>query len=777
MQQQHPSETQKRVNVNVRDEDDKHSTSLYATSKATMDRKQKHTANSEAHRPKKLKSGIPSYERSSVAIPSVLISTFAPGEGIRNPQHDGYNEYHEQQHHDESQHYRADHEYYAPQIQSSQSLSLPPNPPRRANTYPHFDNRGRREDHDPTLAPPRRIHSHRINQPYPPQPPSSAFESYPPHHQHHQHESQQEFMTPRSGGISPNPPIPIHAPAEDPYHRNIERAPISYVCESARTCFPATALGKRVRDEVRSMTDGTRLVPVARALHQDDIRGKGIVPDQHHNRHHHDFHPHSHPYPLRHREVNTIRLLDSTKDILETHSVLGRGTFSRVTAVTIKEPKRNEQDRPDIAHSHHLPGRRPRYYACKSIKEEILVSNVARMGKRNRNQSETYLQSVEFCVLAASQLAYEAHILSCLDHPNIVRMRGLDADGILGFEKRDHRGFFLLIDVLSETLDQKINRWRREKSLSTRNQRLPVHRQQYDDPSSSNQEVILLRRHKEKIDICLQLASALEYLHDRRVVYRDLKPPNIGFIADDWSPEQATNPPQSATRVQLFDFGLSRELTSGHQTLRGAIGTMRYMAPEVCLDSSYDCDCDIYSYSILCWELWTQKVPFEELATPDLYREQVCQRGYRPKYSPEEDPLFRHYSHEEEQYHQNYPQHRPVQTVPNEILVLLSQAWKQDPKARIRWPKIQNQFALIETLVGLQLEERELSQSTSAAVAAGIHAQAHNQFSATSFAPIAYTSRPQQQYFRHSDREEPIRVDTADSFSLRDEDFDEDLGI
>ena len=712
------------------------------------------------------------------------MSTFTPGEGIRNPQHESYNEYHEQHHHHESQQYRADHEYYAPQIQSSQSLSLSPNPPHRANTYPHFDNRGRREQHNTTLAAPRRIHSHQIRQPYPPQPHSSAFESYPPHNQH---ESQQEFMSPSSGGISPKSPIPINSPREDPYHRNIERAPISYVCESARTCFPATALGKRVRDKVRSMTDDTGLAPVARALHQDDIQCKGIVPEnqeyQHHNRHHHDFHrPHSHPHPRRHREVNTIRLLDSTKDILETHSVLGRGTFSRVTAVTIKEPKRNEHDRhrnprPDIAHSHHLPGHRPRYYACKSIKEEILVSNVALMGKRNRDQSEIYLQSVEFCVLAASQLAYEAHILSCLDHPNIVKMRGLDADGILGFEKRDHRGFFLLIDVLSETLDQKINRWRREKSLSTRNQRLPRNRQQYYDPSSSNQEVILLRRHKEKIDICRQLASALEYLHDRRVVYRDLKPSNIGFIADDWSPEEATNPAQSATRVQLFDFGLSRELTSWHQTLRGAIGTMRYMAPEVCLDSSYDCDCDIYSYSILCWELWTQKVPFEELATPDLYREQVCQRGYRPLYSPEEDPLFRHYSHEEEQYHQNYPQHRPVQTVPNEILVLLSQAWKQDPKARIRWPKTKNQLALIETLVGLQLEERELSQSTSAAVAAVNRAQAQSQFSATNFAPIAYTSRPQQQYFRNSDREEPIQVETTDSFSLRDEDFDEYLGI
>jgi len=812
---------QKRVHANVGDEEDKRSTSVYAEGKVVMDRKEKHAPNTEARHPKKQKSDSPSHGR-SIAIPSVLTSSFASVEGSRNMQHEGYDNYQEyqgyQQH--ESQQNVADHEYYLPRMASPQNLSmLQQQTPRRANTYPHFDNCARRGgEHNANIAKPRRIRSHRANETYAPYPsressqgpvsPYSAFEAYPPHNPH---EQQQEFLAPRSGRIpstSPLPPNPL-VNEQEQYDRERDASPISYVCESARTCYPSTTLGKRVRDEVRSMTEGTRLVPTARAIRHDDNQSRGMIPDndagyreydRHRSNSHKNQHPQSHPYPRRYREVNTIRLLDSTKDILENHSVLGRGSFSRVTAVTIKKPKRKERDDIPISQSHHHPRRRVRYYACKSIKEEILVSNVARMGKRNRDQSETYRQSVEFCVLAASQLAYEAHILNCLDHPNIVKMRGLDSDGILGFEKRDHRGFFLLIDVLSETLDQKINRWRRERSLMpTRNQRLSRNQEYYNDPSSSNQEAVLLRRHKEKIDICLQLSSALEYLHDRRVVYRDLKPSNVGFVADNWSPEIAMIPQPSATRVQLFDFGLSRELTSRNQTLRGAIGTMRYMAPEVCLDLPYNCDCDIYSYGILSWELWTQQVPFEDVATPDLYRKQVCKRGYRPVYRQEEDPLHRQYSLEEEQYHQNYPQHRPVQNVPNEILALLSQTWKHDPKSRIRWAKTRHQLTLIETLVSLQLEERELSQSTPGAVAAAKHSQAHNDFN-TSFPGGALDRRGQRQgqteigtshqqdpRYAHSrphysrveskEREDPNRVEKNDSFSLRDEDFDADLGI
>jgi len=408
------------------------------------------------------------------------------------------------------------------------------------------------------------------------------------------------------------------------------------------------------------------------------------------------------------------------------------------------------------------------------------------MGKRSRDRSETHKESVEYCVLAASQLAYEAHLLSCLDHPNIVKMRGLDADGILGFEKRDHRGFFLLMDILSETLDQKIDRWRSETAIAAANHRNHRRHHQHNNVLGYEQESVMLRRHKDKLGICLQLTSALEYLHDRRIVYRDLKPSNIGFVTDrrNHSPQADT---AATTIVQLFDFGLSRELTPNAPTLTGAIGTMRYMAPEVCLDSSYDCDCDIYSYAIVCWELWTQKVPFEEVATPDLYRDQVCQRGYRPVYRPEKEELQRH----DPRYPPHHHRQLPIQAVPQEILVLLSQAWKHDPRDRIRWSKTRNQLTLLETLVSLQLEEREIAKSTAAAARATATARANANTNASTDA----SGRPSFDHYGHvhhghvqnnaygniNDRE-VIIVDDDDEdndshFSIREEDLTKDLGI
>ncbi|OEU07367.1 kinase-like protein, partial [Fragilariopsis cylindrus CCMP1102] len=132
--------------------------------------------------------------------------------------------------------------------------------------------------------------------------------------------------------------------------------------------------------------------------------------------------------------------------------------------------------------------------------------------------------------------------------------------------------------------------------------------------------------------ICRQLSDALEYIHSNAIVYRDLKPSNIGFLS-------TTN--ETPVHVKLLDFvndypslstcnrsALSPKTNTSYD-MTGLVGTMRYMAPEVCLNQRYGLECDIYSWSIVAYGILTKRTPFEDM-TPDMYQVMVCRGDYRP---------------------------------------------------------------------------------------------------------------------------------------------------
>ena len=125
------------------------------------------------------------------------------------------------------------------------------------------------------------------------------------------------------------------------------------------------------------------------------------------------------------------------------------------------------------------------------------------------------------------------------------------------------------------------------------------------------------------------LASALAFLHSRRIIHRDLKSDNIGFdIRGD---------------IKIFDFGLARELPPAEQAnlhgawkMTGATGTPRYMSPEVALEQPYNESCDSYSFCMLLWEILALKTPFE-LYGMKTFKERVW-RG--PHKRPPLDPAW-----------------------------------------------------------------------------------------------------------------------------------------
>lgn len=130
---------------------------------------------------------------------------------------------------------------------------------------------------------------------------------------------------------------------------------------------------------------------------------------------------------------------------------------------------------------------------------------------------------------------------------------------------------------------------------------------------------------REKLEIAHQIASALEYLHGRDIVYRDLKPDNIGLV---------NNGPGGTPTVQLFDFGLCREIPEvappeDKVFHMSGVGTRRYMSPEVYLGQHYNVKADVYSWTIVLHSMITLQRPFE-MYNAQLHKLLVCQDGIRP---------------------------------------------------------------------------------------------------------------------------------------------------
>lgn len=108
---------------------------------------------------------------------------------------------------------------------------------------------------------------------------------------------------------------------------------------------------------------------------------------------------------------------------------------------------------------------------------------------------------------------------------------------------------------------------------------------------------------------------ALEYLHQRDIVYRDLKPENA--IID------------SVGYLKLIDMGTCKHINSKAASFKTftIIGTPHYMAPEVLAGKGYSFNCDIWSLGVCAYELICGNVPFGE-DTDDPYEiyEQVIQK-------------------------------------------------------------------------------------------------------------------------------------------------------
>jgi serine/threonine protein kinase len=185
---------------------------------------------------------------------------------------------------------------------------------------------------------------------------------------------------------------------------------------------------------------------------------------------------------------------------------------------------------------------------------------------------------------------FEAQVLAGLRHPNII--------SVLDLGTTDDGLRYIAMELLKgETLAALIEREKRlEPTLALR--------------------------------ITAQIAEALTQLHERGLIHRDVKPPNIFVVEDSTQLKIA----------KLMDFGLARaqdgvpstdEGTSSagwedfprreQHTQRGIIlGTGAYMSPELIQNGRLDARSDVYALAVVAYRMLTGVLPFSAKSLPQL---------------------------------------------------------------------------------------------------------------------------------------------------------------
>ena len=151
----------------------------------------------------------------------------------------------------------------------------------------------------------------------------------------------------------------------------------------------------------------------------------------------------------------------------------------------------------------------------------------------------------------AARFEIEARLLASLSHPRVVKV--LD-------HSSDEQGLYIVMDLV-HGVD------------------LGAILKRSGDPGLTLGDAIEYVRHG---------CEALAYVHSQQIVHRDVKPQNM-ILGEDG--------------VVLVDFGVARALGAEEDQGTIAVGTPRYMAPEVFAGGTVSAACDIFCLAATLWTL------------------------------------------------------------------------------------------------------------------------------------------------------------------------------
>ncbi|CAA2977640.1 mitogen-activated kinase kinase kinase 7-like [Olea europaea subsp. europaea] len=174
---------------------------------------------------------------------------------------------------------------------------------------------------------------------------------------------------------------------------------------------------------------------------------------------------------------------------------------------------------------------------------------------------------------------------SCLCHSNIMHV-------LCGFSDEEKKECFLVMELMERDLSSYI------KELCGPRKRIP-----FSLPVA--------------VDLMLQIARGMEYLHSKKIYHGNLNPSNILIKARNVSKN-------GDLHAKVSGFGLSSSISLTQKAPKSPSGQLSFIwyAPEVLTEQEelsieggnlkYNDKSDVYSFGMICFELLTGKVPFED---------------------------------------------------------------------------------------------------------------------------------------------------------------------
>mmetsp|Transcript_133762 Transcript_133762/g.286051 ORF Transcript_133762/g.286051 Transcript_133762/m.286051 type:complete len:786 (+) Transcript_133762:125-2482(+) len=117
-----------------------------------------------------------------------------------------------------------------------------------------------------------------------------------------------------------------------------------------------------------------------------------------------------------------------------------------------------------------------------------------------------------------------------------------------------------------------------------------------------------------------EVLLALCHLHERQIIFRDLKPENV--VLDEEG------------HAMLTDFGLSKEGVAGLRSAQSFCGSLAFLAPEVLQRRGHGRAVDLYGLGVLLFNMFTAMPPFFHPEQEALLKNIRCARLRVPKYVP-----------------------------------------------------------------------------------------------------------------------------------------------